>query len=115
MRTIMKYTAAVTLAGALAVASAVPSQARWNGHHHWRNGAAIGAALRRRSARRGSGNGYYGPGYVWLWYRAMPTDRAPYAYEPGPVYGAPRHYYGNWNAHDCTQSPASPNYVPCNK
>ena len=37
-----------------------------------------------------------------------------YAYEPGPVYGAPRHYYGNWNAQDCTQSPASANFVPCN-
>ena len=61
MKTFIRYAAAATLAGALAVAMATPSQAR-----HGRNAALIGGfaagALIGAAAANG-GYGYYGPGY----------------------------------------------------
>jgi hypothetical protein len=107
MRTIMKYAAALTLTGALALAAATPSQAR----HGWNAaaggfvaGAVIGAAVANAN------NGYYGyaPGYY-----------APdYAYAPAPGYGygPRRHYYygsGYSSEGNCTVSPGSGDYTPC--
>jgi hypothetical protein len=116
MRTFMKYAAVAAFAGALAVASAVPSQARsW--HHNRYNGVGVGAGfvagalLGAAVVNNGyyDGQGYYEPGY------AYGPDYGAYAYEPAPGYGASRsYYYGRTNAQKCGQSPASTNYVPCN-
>ena len=89
MRTFMKYAAVAAFAGALAVASAVPSQARsW--HHHRYNGVGVGAGfvagalLGAAAVNSGyyGGQGYYDPGY------AYGPDYGAYAYEPAPGYGA---------------------------
>jgi hypothetical protein len=104
MRTLTKYAAALTLTGALALATAVPSQAR-----HWHNGAAIGAGLVAGAligaAAANANNNYYGPGYGYY----GPGYQA-YAYQP-----APRRYYnsGDYQEWRCTQSPSSINYAPC--
>jgi hypothetical protein len=94
MRTITKYTAALTMATALAVAAATPSEAR-NG----RNTAAIVGfgvgALVGAAAASAASNAYYGPGYYY--------GEPGYDYQPGytyaPAYGAygysPTPYYGN--------------------
>jgi hypothetical protein len=92
MRTMFKYAAAATLAGALALGMATPSQAR----HGW-NAAAIGfgvGALAGAAAANSYYNGYYGPDY---YYGAGPYayDYAPgYVYEPVPTYVAPAPVYG---------------------
>jgi hypothetical protein len=114
MRTIMKYAAALTLIGALAVAAATPSQAR-----HWHNGAAIGAgfaagAVIGAAAATANNGYYYGSDYAYEPGYAGDYD-GDYAYEPGPVYSGPR-YYGNRNSvnsRDCALSPGSVHYVPC--
>ena len=116
MNTFVKYTAAATLAGALAIVTAMPSQAR-----HGRNAAAIGfgagALVGAAAASAAYNNGYYyGPGYY-----------GDYAYEPGYVYDAapgyvydsgPAYYYGAPGyrdpQRDCTVSPASYMYNSCN-
>jgi hypothetical protein len=104
MKTVLKYTTAAVLAGAIALAMASPSQAR-NG----RNAAAIGgfvagAALGAAVANSNTGyynNGYYygEPGYA---YEPAPVYEQGYAYEPSyayqpaPSYYAPTyHGYGN--------------------
>ncbi len=79
MNKVLKYAAAATLTGALAIAAATPSHAR----HGW-NGAAIGsgagALVGAAAANAAYNNGYYyGPDYG-------------YAYEPAPVYGGPYVY-----------------------
>src|SRR5690242_1845846 len=96
MKTLMKYTAAVALTGALALAAATPSEAR-NG----RNAAAIGfgvgaiaGAAVASSAYNGGYYGYYEPGYAYVpdyGYDSYAYD--PYAYEPAPRY----RYYRNWS------------------
>ena len=80
METFLKYAAAATLTGALALAAATPSEAR-NGRNAaaaigFGAGALVGAAV--------VGNGYYGPRYY--------SDPG-YAYESEPVYveRAPRY------------------------
>jgi hypothetical protein len=90
MKTMIKYAAAATLAGALAIGMATPSQAR-----HGRNAAAIGGfaagALVGAAAAGAANNSYYyggGPGY----YEPGPYAYEP-VYEPAPVYVAPRHRY----------------------
>jgi hypothetical protein len=96
MKTFLKYAAPATLTGALALAAATPSEARYG-----RNAAAIGfgvgALAGAAIASSAYNNGYYygDPGYAY----------APgYAYESGPVYGsygyapAPSYgYYDRWS------------------
>jgi hypothetical protein len=86
MRTILKYTAAVVLTGAIALASAAPSEARY-----WRNGAAIGGfaagAIVGAAVAGAASGGYYGnPGYAPGYYDSGYVDPG-YAYAPAPVYG----------------------------
>ncbi|HEX3709997.1 MAG TPA: hypothetical protein VHV56_08920 [Pseudolabrys sp.] len=87
MKAIVKYAGAAALVGALALATAVPSQAR-----HWHNGGAIigglaaGAIIGAAAANANNGY-YYGPG---PYYGDGP---GPYAYQPGPVYAAPGPVY----------------------
>ena len=84
MKRIVKYAAAITLTGALAVAAAAPTQAA----HGRKTAAAIGfgdGALAGAAANApynssyyyGPGYGYYGPGYAY-----QPGYSA-YAFEPG--------------------------------
>src|SRR5882672_12432197 len=83
MRNVLKFTAAATLAGALALAAMGPSQAR-----EGRNAAAaigFGAgALVGAAAANSVNSGYYGPSYGYADYG--------YAYEPTPVYVEPYAY-----------------------
>ncbi len=80
MTRISKYAAAAVFTGALALAAATPSQARWHDGHDWHNGAgaAIGfgvGALAGAAAANAAYPGYYGYDYGY----------APgYAYEPAP-------------------------------
>lgn len=91
MNSILKYAAAATLAGAMALSAVTPGEARGG-----RNAAIIGfgAGAIAGAAIAGSAynNGYYAPGYAYGGgYYAEPD----YAYEPAPVYvrPAPRPYY----------------------
>ena len=124
MKTFIKYAAAATLAGALAVAMVTPSQAR-----HGRNAALIGGfaagALIGAAASNG-GYGYYGPGYYGPGYYEPGYAYAPgygyedsYAYAPAPAYygPAPRYYGGSpyrGSNSGCGASPASTNFSSCN-
>ena len=117
MKTILKYTTAAVLAGAVALSMASPSQAR-NG----RNAAAIGgfvAGAAIGAAVANSNNGYYynDPGYA---YQPGYAYEPSYAYQPSygydvaarPVYpyeSAPRYYQRRSNS-QCGGSPSSPNY-----
>jgi hypothetical protein len=97
MRTFIKYAGAVTLAGALALAAATPSQARWHGGGAaiaggFVAGALVGAAV--------ANNGYYGPGYYGPGYYAPGPYYDSYAYAPGPVYAAPPTYGRCWHSTD---------------
>jgi len=88
MRTTFKYAAGVALAGALTIAAATPSQARW---HHWQGAAAgfaAGAVVGAAAA-----NSYYGPGYYDYGYVPGYAYDSAYAYDPGirADYG----YYNN--------------------
>jgi hypothetical protein len=108
MKTLMKYTAAVALTGALALAAATPSEAR-NG----RNAAAIGfgvgavagaAAAIAGSAYNGGYYGYYGPDYSYApGYAYDSYGYDSYAYEPGYAY-APAPYYDNWSYEHSTNN-----------
>jgi hypothetical protein len=124
MKTLSKYAVAAALTGALALAAATPSQARWYGHGGWHNGgaaAAIGFGAGALVGAAVAGAGYYGY-----------DDGADYAYAPGPYqsYGdnsyayapgpdsysyAPGRYtgYRSHQGRSCTQSPASMNYTSC--
>ena len=79
MKTLSKYAVAAALTGALALAAATPSQARWYGHGGWHNGGAAAAigfgagALLGAAAASAAYPGYYGY-----------DDGAGYAYAPGP-------------------------------
>ena len=88
MKTIMKYVAAATLTGALALAAATPSQAR-----HWhRGGAALGGFAAGAVLGAAAASSYYGPGYYYgpgpYAYDYAPgyVDEGSYAYEPAPTY-----------------------------
>ncbi|HKS87020.1 MAG TPA: hypothetical protein VJR71_16200 [Pseudolabrys sp.] len=102
MKKAMKYTAAVALTGALALAAATPSRA-WHGHHGggaaaigFGVGALAGAAIASSAYNNGYYYGYdYAPGYYAPGY-AYDT----YAYEPAPVYG----YYDNWSYQHSTNN-----------
>jgi hypothetical protein len=94
MRTLSKYVVTAALTGALALAAATPTQARWYGHHGgWHHGggaaaAAIGfgagALLGAAAASAAYPGYYYGPGYYDYGY-----SPAPEAYDGGPVYVQP--------------------------
>ena len=96
MKTLLRYAAAATLTGALALAAATPSEARY-GHNAAAIGFGVGALAGAAIASSAHNNGYYygDPGYAY----------APgYAYESGPVYGsygyapAPGYgYYDDWS------------------
>jgi len=110
MRTLTKYTAAVALTGALALAAATPSEAR-NG----RNAAAIGfgvgaiaGAAIASSAYNGGYYGYYGePAYVYAPAYAYDSyvydgyyGYDGYAYAPAPSY----RYYPRWQDEHSTNN-----------
>lgn len=90
MKTIMKYAVAAALTGALALAAVTPSEARGGRNAAAAIGFGAGALLGAAIANSGyyGGPGYYGPGY----YGSGPYA-GPYAYEPAPIYVAPRRYY----------------------
>jgi PXPV repeat (3 copies) len=88
MKTMFKYAAAATLAGALALAAATPSEAR-NG----RNAAIIGGFAAGALVGAAVANSYYGPGYYGPGYYDDYAYAPDYAYEPGPVYVAPAPTY----------------------
>ena len=110
MKTILKYTTATVLAGALALALATPSQAR-----DGRNAAAaigFGAGALVGAAVASSNNGYYyrEPGYAYEPHYGYEG----YAYEPAPTYyaPAPRYHYsgrssGAFGGPNCNTSPGS--------
>ncbi|MDO9413099.1 MAG: hypothetical protein Q7T81_11050 [Pseudolabrys sp.] len=117
MNTFVKFAAAATMTGALALAMATPSEAR-NG----RNAAAIGGfaagAVVGAAVASSANNGYYADDYA---YEPAYTDRSysrtyyggdatPYAYEP-----APRYYYNGRNTSDrnCGGSPGKSNFTSC--
>lgn len=92
MKTMIKYAAAATLAGALAVGMATPSQAR-----HGRNAAAIGGfaagALIGAAAASAANSSYYEPGYYYAPgpYAYEPAYEPAYVYEPAPSYRSYRY------------------------
>jgi hypothetical protein len=96
MKTFIKYATAATLAGALAVAMAAPSQAR-----DGRNAAVIGGfaagAVVGAAAANAYGPGYYDGGYAYAPGPYAYGYEDSYAYAPGPVY---RGRYGNYG-HGC--------------
>jgi hypothetical protein len=93
MESILKYTAAATLAGALALAAATSSEAR-NGRN---TAAAIGFGAGALVGAAVVGNGYYGPRYY---------SEPGYTYESEPVYvePAPRRYYRSGARNSCWYS-----------
>jgi hypothetical protein len=127
MKTLSKYAVAAVLTGALALAAATPSQARWYGHGGWHNGGAgaaigFGAGALLGAAVAGTAYpGYYGyddgAGYAYAPgpYESYGDDS--YAYAPGPdsyAY-APGRYtgYRSHQGRSCSQSPGSMNYTSC--
>ena len=110
MKTLMKYTAAVALTGALALAAATPSEAR-----HGRNAAAIGfgvgaiaGAAVASSAYNGGYYGYYEPGYAYApdyGYDSYGYDTNSYAYDSYAYEPAPRYrHYRNWSGEHNTNN-----------
>ena len=91
MKTILKYAATVALTGALALAAAAPSEARY-GHNAAAIGFGVGALAGAAIASSVYNNGYYygDPGYAYA--PGYAYDDA-YAYDsyPAPRYG----YYGD--------------------
>jgi hypothetical protein len=117
MNKFVKFAAAATLTGALALALASPSEAR-----DGRNAAAIGgfaAGAVVGAAVANSNNGYNDRGYYGN--RAY-YDEPAYAYEPAPTYyyndpSAPAYPYEvapRSRRSACGGSPGSSNYRPCN-
>jgi hypothetical protein len=107
----LKYVAALTLTGALALVAATPSQAR-----HGRNAAAIGgfaAGALIGAAAANANNGYsYGYGPDYYAYDYAPGD----AYAPAYGYAPRTRYYNGWgygSDGNCTVSPGSGDYTPC--
>src|SRR5215475_6362764 len=104
MKTFFKYAAMVAVTGALAFATASPSEARY-GHNAaaigFGVGAVAGAAIASSAAYNTGYYGYYGePGYVYepgyAYAPGYTYDNGfydAYAYAPAPVYG-PVYGYG---------------------
>lgn len=103
MKSIFKYGTAVVLIGALALAAATPSEARYG-----RNAAAIGfgvgalaGAAIASSAYNGGYYGYYEPGYAYApGYVYEPYGYDSYEYVPAPRY----RYYRNWSDEHSTDN-----------
>jgi len=115
MRTTFKYTAGLALAGALMIAAATPSQARWHGAGAAAAGFAAGAIVGSAAANSYYyGPGYYDPGYAYdSAYAYDPGIRADYGYEAdngyyGWSFGPHANTYGaNADTRHCGVSPAS--------
>jgi hypothetical protein len=111
MRTAFKYAAALAFTGALALAAASPSQARWHGGGAAAAGFAAGALVGAAAASANNGY-YYAPGYSGYAYEPG------YAYDPGiradHAYGRGGGYYYYNNEEQCSLGSGNPNYVPCN-
>lgn len=106
MKTFLKCTATVALTGAIALAAASPSEARYG-----RNAAAIGfgvgavAGAAIASSAYNNGHYYGDPGYAYApgyAYEPGPVDGSyGYGYEPAPTYG----YYGRrWSSQHNTNN-----------
>jgi hypothetical protein len=109
MKSMMKYAVAAALTSALALAAAMPSQARDGRYGAAAIGFGAGALVGAAVAGSAYNNGYYGPGYAPGYY-ADPG----YAYAPEPVYVAPRRAYrgdGCWIATDTSRGYGY--YGPC--
>jgi hypothetical protein len=97
MKTLIKFTAAAVLTGAIVLAAATASEAR-NGRNAAAIGFGVGAVAGAAIAGSAYNGGYYGyynepaygysPGYA---YESYGYDG--YAYEPAPRY----RYYRNWS------------------
>ena len=102
--TLIKYTAAVALTGAIALAAATPSEAR-NGRNAAAIGFGVGAVAGAAIASSAYNGGYYGyysepayaysPGYVY-----EPYGYDGYAYAPAPRY----RYYPRWQDEHSTNN-----------
>jgi hypothetical protein len=121
MKTIMKYAVAAALTGALALAAVTPSEARGGRNAAaaigFGAGALVGAAIVNGNSGYYGGPGYgyapgYGPGYYSEPAYGYQSD---YAYQPEPVYVAPRRAYRGggscWIATDTTRGYGY--YGPC--
>ena len=109
MKTLIKYTAAVALTGAIALAAATPSEAR-NGRNAAAIGFGVGAIAGAAIASSAYNGGYYGYGGYGYY------DEPAYAYSPGYVYNsygydsyayapAPRYrYYQRWQDEHSTNN-----------
>ena len=95
MRTILKYTAAVALTGAIALASAAPSEARYGRNAAAIGGFAAGAVVGAAAAGAASGAYYAEPGYAPAYYDSGYYDPG-YAYAPAPVYGYGYRYHNGY-------------------
>ena len=117
MNRILKYIAAAALAGALAAATSMPSQAHeW---HHGGTAAAIGLGAGALIGAAAANSAYYGDPYY------ADYDYNGYAYEPAPAYYGDYAYspgYYPWSRSrnlnhgqgpGCIQSPASYEYTSC--
>ena len=113
-KTWMKYTAAVALTGAIALAAATQSEAR-NGRNAAAIGFGVGAVAGAAIASSAYNGGYYGyydgpayaysPGYAYGPYGYDSYAYAPgydsYAYAPAPRY---RYYYPRWQDEHSTNN-----------
>ncbi len=121
---------AVGLAGALMVASAAPSEARWRGGGAVAAGAVIGLAAGAVAASALAPRTYYGPGYGYGYYDTYAGGYAyepaytsysygypsygysGYAYQPAPVYSAPAPVYAQPSyGYASTQTYVAPTYA----
>jgi hypothetical protein len=95
MKTMFKYATAATLAGALALAAATPSEARDGRNAAAAIGFGAGALVGAAVASSANNGYYYAPSYGY----APGYYADPYAYEPAPVYvePAPRYYRGGYS------------------
>ncbi|MDP1556990.1 MAG: hypothetical protein Q8L84_16145 [Hyphomonas sp.] len=115
MTSVLKYAAVAALTGAIALATATPSEARRGRNAAVIGGIAAGVLLGAAvaNANRGYyyGPGYYpGPGYA---YEPVYEYYGPPAYGPVPYYNqGPRYYYPS-DGTACGGSPAAPNFRPC--
>ena len=117
MNKFVKFAGGATLIGALALASAVPSQARDGRNTAAAIGFGAGALVGAAATGAAYNNGYYGDAYAYEpGYAYQP--RYVYDADPGYVYDSGPAYYGvtpDYRNHqrDCTVSPASRMYNSC--
>lgn len=114
MTSVLKYAAVVTLTGAIALATATPSEARRGRNAAVIGGIAAGVLLGAAAANANRGY-YYGPGYA---YEPVYEYYQPPVYVPAPYYyQGPRYYYGPGGngpgGNGCGGSPGSPSFRPC--